>query len=94
MAKRHPGRSAMLACQAQGYVLTQFGLHAEALAAFEQASRLAPQYATLQQHAMVHYDKGTALLQLKRYAEALAAFNQARELNPAAAENSYVVGYR
>ncbi|HEU5370110.1 MAG TPA: tetratricopeptide repeat protein [Ktedonobacterales bacterium] len=91
-ANSYPSRIAMLAYQAQGYVLTQFGLHAEAMAAFRQALRVAPQEAVNQQ-AMLHYDQGTALMRLKRAEEALAAFTQAREMAPNAAENSYGVGY-
>lgn len=92
MAGHQTSRMAMLAYHAQGYVLIQAGLPAEALAAFEQARRFAPLDAVRQQ-AMLHYDQGAALLRLKRCSEALAALEVACEMNPNAAENRYGVGY-
>ena len=48
----------------------------EAIAAYEQAIRLDPNYAS------AYNNKGTALNDLKRYEEAIAAYEQAIRLDP------------
>ena len=52
------------------------GRSTEALAAYEQAIRLDPNF------ALAYYNKGVALRALKRYEEALSAFEQAIRLDP------------
>jgi len=60
----------------EGTALYNLKRYAEALAAFNHAIRLHPNY------ALAYFYKGTALNDLKRYAEALATFNHAIRLDP------------
>src|SRR5579885_1181721 len=55
----------------QGIALDKLGKLQDALAVYEQAIRLDPDYFA------AHHNKGLALLQLRRYEEALAAYEQA-----------------
>ena len=59
----------------KGVALRNLKRHAEALAAFDQAIRLDPNY------ARTYSNKGNALTDLKRHAEALAAFERTNELS-------------
>jgi tetratricopeptide (TPR) repeat protein len=60
----------------EGVDLYNLKRYDEALAAYEQAIRLDPNY------ALAYYNKGNALYDLKRYDEALAAYEQAIRLDP------------
>ena len=60
----------------EGNAYSQAQRYEEALAAYEQAIRLDPNY------ARSYLNKGEALSQLRRYSEALAAFEQAIRLDP------------
>jgi len=60
----------------EGNALSDLKRYEEALAAYEQAIRLDPNY------AKAYYNIGVALYDLKRYEEALAAFEQAIRLDP------------
>jgi len=59
----------------KGYMLSNLKRYEEALAAYEQTSRLDPNY------ALAYYNKGNTLSDLKRYEEALAAYEQAIRLD-------------
>jgi len=59
-----------------GYVFALQKMNEEALAAFEKAIELNPQY------YKAWYNKGVMLVNLNRYEHALAAFEKAIELNP------------
>jgi tetratricopeptide (TPR) repeat protein len=60
----------------EGFALNNLKRYDEALAAYEQAIRINPNYAD------AYHNKGEALLKLKRYDEALAAYEQAIRLDP------------
>jgi tetratricopeptide (TPR) repeat protein len=60
----------------KGNALRNLKRYEEALAAYEQAIRLDPNFAD------AYYNKGIALNELKRHEEALAAYEQAIHLNP------------
>ena len=60
----------------EGNALNGLKRYEEALAAYEQAIRLDPNY------TYAYYGKGNALSDLKRYEEALAAYEQAIRLDP------------
>ena len=60
----------------EGFTLNALKRYEEALAAYDQAIRLDPNY------AKAYNGKGVALRDLKRYEEALAAFEHAIRLNP------------
>jgi len=60
----------------EGNALEDLKRYDEALAAYEQAIRLDPNY------ALAYNNTGNALEDLKRYEEALAAYDQAIRLNP------------
>lgn len=60
----------------EGNAYSQANRYEEALAAYEQAIRLEPNY------ARSYLNKGEALSKLRRYSDALAAFDQAIRLDP------------
>ncbi len=60
----------------EGYALIELKRYEEALATYEQAIRLDPNY------ALAYNSKGSTLVELKRYEEALAACEQAIRLDP------------
>ncbi len=60
----------------EGIALYNLKRYEEALAAYDQAIRLDPNY------AYAYYDKGLSLYNLKRYEEALIAFDRAIRLDP------------
>src|SRR5439155_1269934 len=60
----------------EGYAFHNLKCYEEALAAYEQAIRLDPNY------AMAYYNKGFVLSSRSRYEEALTAFEQTLRLDP------------
>ena len=72
----HSPQTTKQAWLTSGNALFNLKRYEEALFAYEQASRLEPNY------AVAYYNKGNVLYNLKRYEEALGAFMQALRLDP------------
>jgi tetratricopeptide (TPR) repeat protein len=70
----------------QGYSLSELGRREEAVAAYEQATRLDPA------HVGAHNGKALLLFELGRHEEALGAFRQVTRLNPNSAHAYSLMG--